>query len=232
MLGQNERLVQGMMETVDNVAHDLRTPIMRLQNAVEGALRGKGEVAELKDALVDCKENSDLILKLVNVIMDISEAEAGTLRFKKEQVSSADLIAGAIDLYGFVAEEKNIVLKAGKIESFQLLADRARLVQVLSNLVDNAIKYSPQGSVVLLESESENGFGIITITDQGLGIPKDELPRVWNRLYRVDSSRSSRGLGLGLSLVRAIVAAHGGAVGAVPNPEGPGTKFFVKFKMT
>jgi signal transduction histidine kinase len=229
MLEQNERLLQGMRDTVDNVAHDLRTPIMRLQNAVEGALVGKVEVDRLQEALIDCQENSELLLKLVDGIMDIAEADAGTLSLKKERVNSSELIANAIDLYGFVAEEKNIALVTHQKQSFTFQADRMRLLQAISNLLDNAIKYSPGGTTITVDSRVEDGQGIISISDQGIGIPENEMGRIWERLYRVDSSRSSRGLGLGLSLVKAIVQAHGGRAEVTRNPSGVGTTFFVKF---
>ena len=232
MLHKNERLVEGMRQTVDNIAHDMRTPVMRLQNSIEGALRGNQETERFKEALVDCKENSDLILKLVDGIMDIAEADAGTLRLKKESFSSAELLEGVVDLYGFVAEEKNITLTIGLSDSFLLKGDRMRLLQVISNLVDNAIKYSDQGTSITLQSRIQENFGVLQVIDRGIGIPTTELSRIWDRLYRVDTSRSSRGLGLGLSLVKAIVGAHGGSVGAEPNPEGKGTIFFAKFKIT
>lgn len=229
MLEQNEKLLQGMRDTVDNVAHDLRTPIMRLQNAVEGALAGKVEVSRLQEALIDCQESSELLLKLVDGIMDIAEADAGTLSLKKERLNSSELIANAIDLYGFVAEEKNIALVTNLDRPFVLSGDRVRLLQAVSNLLDNAIKYSPEGTTITVDSHIEDGVGKISVTDQGIGIPENEMGRIWERLYRVDSSRSSRGLGLGLSLVKAIVQAHGGKVGAARNPSGIGTIFFVKF---
>ena len=229
MLEQNEKLVQGMRDTVDNVAHDLRTPIMRLQNAVEGALRGNAEVERFRDALIDCQENSELLLKLVNGIMDIAEADAGTLSLKKESFSSQNLIESVIDLYGFVAEDKNIKLVSNQKDKFTLFGDRMRILQVVSNLVDNAIKYSPEGTTVSIESKQNDGMGVISVVDEGPGIPKEERSRIWDRLYRIDSSRSTRGLGLGLSLVKAIVHAHGGDVGVTPNSRGTGSIFFVRF---
>lgn len=232
MLEQNQRLVQGMKDTVDNVAHDLRTPIMRLQNAVEGAMQGQAEVLRLQDALMDCKENSDLILKLIDGIMDISEAEAGTLKLKKELVDSHDVIDSVIDLYSFIAEDKKIEIKSNIHQAFFLIGDRMRLIQVLSNLVDNAIKYSPSGSAVLISSSVDGEWGEIVVSDQGYGIPESEIPYIWDRLYRSDTSRSSRGLGLGLSLVKAIVLAHGGTVHAASPAAEAGTSISIKFKIT
>lgn len=230
MLEENTHLMQGMRETVDNVAHDLRTPIMRLQNAVESALIGPAEILKLQDALVDCKENSELLLKLVDGILDISEADAGTLKLKEEVLSSEDLINNVIDLYGFVAEEKQIKINFNQISAFQFKADRMRLLQVVANLVDNAIKYSPSKTTVTLETDHENEFGVIRVIDEGAGISTFEQEKIWDRLYRTDASRSSRGLGLGLSLVKAIVKAHGGTV--TVNSDGllKGSTFTIKFK--
>ena len=232
MLEQNEKLVQGMRDTLDHVAHDMRTPVMRLQSSVETVLSGRPELTIFQEALIDCKENSDLILKLLEGIMDISEAEAGTLPLKKETVLSSKLIDDVIDLYGFVAEDKTIHLVPDIQQSFEMTGDRMRLLQVLSNLVDNALKYSPAHTKVTIESFVENKFGVIQIIDQGKGISNSELPQIWNRLYRGDSSRSSRGLGLGLSLVKAITLAHDAEVGAFSNKTGVGTTFFLKFKIT
>lgn len=232
MLEQNESLVQGMKETVDNVAHDLRTPVMRLQNAIEATLRGSDDIEKFRNALIECKENSELILNLLEGIMDISEAEAGTLRLKKEQVSSYALIEDVQGLYCFVAEEKNIKIQINHLKDFTIKGDRTRLIQALSNLVDNAIKYSKEFSTIRIVSQTDQEFGFLKVIDEGVGISEQELPKIWDRLYRTDTSRSSRGLGLGLSLVKAIINAHGGTVEASSNNSGVGSTFTIKFKIT
>ncbi len=232
MLEQNQKLVQGMRDTLDNVAHDLRTPIMRLQNSIEGALSGNEAIPIYKDALIDCQENSEMLLQLLNGIMDISEAEAGTLKLNREPLNSSQIIESVIDLYGFVAEDKGITISTDVRQPFSFVGDRVRVLQAVSNILDNALKYSPSGSKVLVQSTVEGQSGTISVFDQGIGIPSNEMHRIWERLYRVDASRASKGLGLGLSLVRAIVTAHEGEVGVRANDSSAGSIFFIKFKQS
>jgi signal transduction histidine kinase len=134
-----------------------------------------------------------------------------------------------VDLYADAADARGITLSAQAPPDLVLEADHNRLRQVLANLVDNAIKYTPQGGRVDLRAEAAAGGAVeIRVSDTGVGIPEDELPRIWDRLFRGDRSRSEKGLGLGLSLVKAIVEAHGGEVSATSTGD-VGTTFTLRF---
>jgi signal transduction histidine kinase len=130
------------------------------------------------------------------------------------------LIYDVVELDGYVAEEKNIGLSSNVSKNLYLLADPRRMRQVLANLLDNAIKYTPADGRVEIEAFQKGQQITVLFKDTGIGIPAEEIPRIWDRLYRGDKSRSQRGLGLGLSLVKAVVQAHHGHVEASQNPGG------------
>lgn len=208
------------------MAHDLRTPLSRLRSTAETALQSTGDAAA-REALADCVEESDRVLTMLRTLMDISEAETGAVSLNRTRTSLAVLWEEVVELYDLVAENRRIEVVRRFDGPCEVEIDAARMRQAFANLLDNALKYTPEGGRVEIVGRLQEGLATIEVNDTGIGIPPAEQPRIWERLYRGDKSRSQRGLGLGLSLVKAFVEAHAGAVTVAARPGG-GTSFCVQ----
>jgi signal transduction histidine kinase len=197
-----------------------------LRASAEIALKDQSDPAKTHDALLDCVEESDRVLIILRALMDVAEAESGVMPLALQEVDVCKVLDEAAELYEFVAEEKKIQIVKEYSSPCQARIDPVRMRQVFANLLDNAIKYTQEGGKIELKARLEGADLAIEIADNGPGIPASEQGRIWDRLFRGDKSRSQRGLGLGLSLVKAIVEAHGGNV-AVRSKEGEGSRFFI-----
>jgi len=228
MLARIEQLMAGLREVSDNIAHDLKTPLNRLRNRVEEALREPYDETAYRETLERTIEEADGLIKTFNALLSIARLEAGAGGETRETLDLAALVGDVAELYEPVAEERGITLKAEVSTPIVIHGDRQLLGQAIANLIDNALKYGAPTAVggngwapeVDVRAETHEGAAEIVVTDRGPGVPVDDRERVLGRFVRLEASRSEPGSGLGLSLVAAVARLHGGSLRLEDNEPG------------
>ena len=213
LLARVALLQEGLRQVSDNIAHDLKTPLTRLRNRAEAALVDRQ--AEPRQALEAAVAEADQMIRTFDALLMIGRVEAGSHPVEKVKVDLSAMVADVAELYEPLAEEAGATLRVDTPGPVEAMVSRELIAQTLSNLIDNALKYGVAAggaSEVLVSVTRRDGICRLVIADNGPGIPEAQRERVFERFYRLDSSRTKPGSGLGLSLVQAIARLHGGAV--------------------
>jgi heavy metal sensor kinase len=213
---------------VADASHELRTPLTVIQGELEDMASDPRLTQELRDRIGSTLEEVERLGKIVQKLFALSRLDAGEAQEEWVQVDLTALVAATSDQMLLLAEDRNITVTRDPGQPVHVMGDRARLKQVVVNLIDNAVKYTPPGGSVRLKVYKDPGHGIIEVVDTGMGIPPEAVPLVFERFFRVDRERSSGdgGAGLGLAIVRSICTAHGGKV-EVESVHGSGSRFLV-----
>ncbi|OGP66614.1 MAG: two-component sensor histidine kinase [Deltaproteobacteria bacterium RBG_13_53_10] len=213
MLDRIEKLVTQVKEMSDNIAHDLKSPITRIRGLAEVTLTTGKALGEYETMTASTIEECDRLLDMINTMLLISKTESGVDKLAHEKIDLSEIVRSACDLFEPMAEDNGLTLTCNVQDPCHLLGDSRMIQRMLANLLDNAIKYTPSGGTVSVSVSESEGKGVVTVfKDTGIGIAPGDLPRIFDRFYRCDQSRSKPGIGLGLSLARAIARAHHGEI--------------------
>ena len=227
MLDRIEALMHELRDVTSNIAHDLRTPIARIRATLESLGWEEASPDARQKLLATAIEECDRVVPLIDSVLELARAEAGALVLQNEKYDLCAEVAMAHEIFSAIAEERAISFKCTLPEEpILLFGDRARMQRVISNLVDNALKFTPAGGTVSLILNRDEQHISLRVSDTGKGFSKEELDRAFERFYRGDKSRSSGGFGMGLSMVKAFISAFGGTV-EIESKEGTGCTIII-----
>ena len=228
MLDRIQILLRSMKEINDNIAHDLRSPLARIRGIAEMTLTDDKSMSDYKEMAINTIEECDSLIEMINTMLDITEAEAGVNGAKVTEFDLVVLITDACELFRPVADEKKLDLAVNLPESILFWGDIKKMQRIVTNILENAIKYTPEQGRVTVSAMAQNGQVQIVVKDSGIGISEKDLPHIFERFYRCDRSRTQGGVGLGLSLAKAFVKSMNGKI-EVSSTMSMGSIFTVSF---
>ncbi len=228
MLDRIQSLLKSMKEINDNIAHDLRSSLARIRGIAEMSLLKEKSIDTYREMAVSTIEECDTLIGMINTMLDITEAEAGVNEIKAEEFDLTALIRQACELFRPLAEEKKIRLKTDLPDSLAMRSERKKMQRIVTNLLENALKYTPENGTVAVSAAARDGEVQIDFKDTGIGISENDLPHIFERFYRCDRSRSQGGVGLGLSLVKAFTESMNGKI-HVESTLNQGSRFALRF---
>ena len=226
MLDKIEQLMGGIQHVGDSIAHDLRTPLTRLRHSLEETA-SSDDVSQMRERIQNAIDDADRLLATFSALLRISSIESGGYADRKEAVSLARLVKDAMELYQVIADQQSIQITSDLSCETEIIVDRDLIFQLITNLIDNALKYTPVGGNVHLAVSEDISAIVVSVSDSGCGIPDDQHGLVTRRFYRIDKSRQHPGSGLGLSLVQAVTDYHGAVLSFANNA--PGLRVDVAF---
>ena len=231
MISRLEDAINSSKQFVADASHELRTPLAVLRGELENLAQDSQLKSQTRETLGSALEEVDRLAKIVEGLLALSRLDTGEVKSEWVRFDLAELVATTADQMNLLAEDKHIAVVCDCAERVMVEGDQARLKQVVVNLLDNAIKYTPDGGRIRLKTARDEGSAVLDVVDDGIGIPPEALPHVFKRFFRVDGSRSREhgagGAGLGLSIVKSICDAHGARVEVSSTP-GQGSQFRVR----